>query len=102
MNYRKSLSGTYESIIALPNIEGCKIVQGMSTIPIVDFLKKSLEFGGNMVESCSSIGEMTLSNLTFENSTLIKLWPDGEFKTRFLFFDELDDNIYNVTYYSIK
>lgn len=60
-------------------------------------LAKTLE--GNVLGVCSTIGDIKVSNISYVNSTILRLFPAGDYKTNFKFFDDIDDNIMNVTYY---
>lgn len=103
VNYRKTSVGVYDRIINLPNVEGCKILQGMKTIPLLLGIKELLESSdGNIFSACSSTGEIAMANFTLANSSIVKLWPSGEFKTVVKFYDKIDDNIFNVTFLSVK
>lgn len=61
---------------------------------IVNFLKG---FDSNVLNSCSVTGEMKMSNLTLDNSTFVLMWPTGDYQTKIRFYDQIDDNIFNVT-----
>lgn len=57
---------------------------------------------GNIIDTCTKSGEMKMANLTFENSSLLAFFPDGDYKTTFRFYDSFDANIYNITYYTTR
>lgn len=59
---------------------------------------RTAQFG--MFEACSRAGDVRSYNISYMNSTLITMWPSGDYRTMFRLFDSLDDNIFNATYYS--
>lgn len=100
---RKSPSGTYDVILTFSDIEVCKSVAGMNSIPVYQRLFEIIQStDGNILDACTNSGDIKMANLTFENSSFVSMFPDGEYKTTYRFFDEVDANIYNVSYYVVR
>lgn len=57
-------------------------------------------FEGNFMKGCHLKGVIYGSNISFENASLVQMFPTGEHKTALKFFDIIDDNIFNMTFYS--
>jgi hypothetical protein len=53
---------------------------------------------GNVLEACSTLGDIKLSNISFQKSPIAMLLPAADYKTEVIFFDDDDANIINVTY----
>lgn len=58
------------------------------------------QFQGNFLDLCHSKEYLKASNISFVNTTIARMFPSGEHKTSLKFFDEIDDNIGFVTFYS--
>lgn len=54
-----------------------------------------------MIEACLRMGDIKVANLTYQDSKLISKWPAGNYKVDFKFYDDADDNIYNISYLAI-
>ena len=53
-----------------------------------------------VVHICDTKGELKLKNLTIPNGSIMTIIPDGYHLTTIQIFDEIDDNILNITYWS--
>lgn len=102
-NYRKNSDG-YQKIIEFKQIEICKLVQNAasSSIPmmksLVDYIKKNSN--GNFLEACDLVGISCMNNFTVANFQLMDLYPAGEYMTNMLYYDEDDENIFNITLFA--
>lgn len=101
-NHHKEDSGKYLIDLNFPNVEWCKNVAGMRTNPFFESLLNAAKvIGKDLLEFCNRTGEMILANVSFANVPLVTGWPSGDYKTVYRFYDDLDDNIYNVSHFSI-
>lgn len=88
-------------VITLPKIELCNIFDAALENPfIAGMLNLIKSFEGNLMDICDKIGDIKASNISFRNSTFISMFPAGNYKTSFKVYDEIDSNIFNLTYYS--
>jgi hypothetical protein len=103
INYRKSSSGVFDVVLNLKDMELCKTATGITSIPFLEKMQNAfVACDGNIADACTKTGEMKLENFTFRDMSLASVWPEGEYKTTFKFFDDVDDNIFNITYLSTK
>jgi hypothetical protein len=85
----------------LPEIEWCRLVGGDKGFPMFDFLLADAEkFGKDFLEVCTRTGDMRLSNYSLEDSAFASKFPTGDYRVEFKFFDDIDDNIYNMTFFA--
>jgi Protein of unknown function (DUF1091) len=96
--YRKDASESYIKLVNFQKVEYCKIIKGVGTIPLADYL---LEFAKNytsdLLEGCSRIGVFKVSNVTLTNADVLSFFPAGDYKTFAKVYDDFDSNIFNVT-----
>lgn len=101
VNLRKTDARKFEPTMLFPIIEVCKIQGGMEAIPFISKIFNTLKsLSGNLMDACTTIGQIKVYNVSLVNSTLTRLWPSGDFITNLRFFDDIDDNIVNLTYWS--
>lgn len=82
-----------------PNVPICKVFSGSDANPFINMIVQTVrEVAGDVIDACFRAGEFKLWNVTFVNSSTMMVWPTGNYKTVFRFFDALDDNIANLTY----
>lgn len=84
-------------MVTLEALEMCKA--GNETNMIVKNIlnvMRTAQFG--MFEACSRAGDIRAYNISYMNSSLITMWPSGDYRARFRLFDSIDDNIFNATY----
>lgn len=62
------------------------------------FINTTQQIAGEIVEICDRSGDFKVWNMTFMNTTMIKLWPPGGYRVFYGFSDEIDRNIYNFTF----
>jgi len=55
---------------------------------------------GDALTVCKSDGPFHMTNITLNGQSYLLRMPAGDYKVEFLFFDEIDSNIFNLTYYS--
>lgn len=92
-------TGTYNSIANHPDIPICKVFSGSVTNPFISIIVRTVrEVAGDVIDACFRAGEFKLWNVTFVNSSTMSVWPTGNYKTTFRFFDTMDANIANLTY----
>jgi hypothetical protein len=105
----RRLGRTYRQIINLGNIDVCPNLKNMHKFPQFEeeliFANKST-FPG-IIHKCPyksfKVFNSTMS-LTYEKKLSLKLpnrqlFPNGSYKNRLAFYDNLDDNIGEITYY---
>lgn len=101
-NYHKGADGKYLIDLDIPNIEWCKTVEGFKANPFVQGLMGAAESIGEAVfEFCHRTGEMKLQNVSYAKIPFVAGWPSGDFRTVYKFYDDLDDNIFNVSHNAI-
>lgn len=71
---------------------------GKSNFFFQAFMNTTQQIAGELVEICERSGAFKVWNMTFLNSTMIKLWPTGGYRVFYKFFDVQDENIYNFTF----
>lgn len=95
---RKSkLDTVYDTTATLEALEICKA--GIETnlfIKTILNVMRTAQYG--LFEACSRAGEVRSYNISYMNSTLITMWPGGDYRAILRLFDSLDDNIFNATY----
>jgi hypothetical protein len=97
--YRKDASGAYVRNMFFPKVEWCKIVKGINSNPFYDnVVSLTKVYAKDLLEICSRTGIFKVSNLTFTNSAFVSQWPDGDFKLDLKVFDDIDLNIYYVSF----
>lgn len=73
----------------------------MQNVPYLDdLLGFAKSFEGNVWKFCSAPGEFKTSNISFMNSTFSQKFPPGDYRATFRIYDDVDENIFNLTYYS--
>lgn len=96
--YRKTDAKEYQRILHFPDIDWCKIVNGFKSLPLFDIMlndfNKHRESGLGV---CSRTGEMRVSNFSFTSSSLASKFPSGNYQGNFKLFDDVDENIFNIT-----
>lgn len=101
-NFRKTTSDSYELTLNIPDFEMCKVLNGLKQNS--KFLETLLNVAklvpGNLMKMCKGPGEIKYFNFTLINSTVTALFPNGNYKTIFKFYDDIDDNIMNTTYFA--
>jgi len=89
----------YRQVLQNPKIEWCKMVDGTGQNPAFEFmLSYARNMTGALLTICKSEGPIKVANSTIANS--FTNWPSGDYRVSFRFFDDVDLNIYNLTYHS--
>ena len=60
-------------------------------------IELSRTVAGDLLECCSRSGDFKVSNLTLADQSYLLIWPSGDYKLTFAYFDKIDDNIMNLT-----
>lgn len=102
-NNHKTDNRPYANIISLHEIEWCNLVNGM--VAENSFLKSFLVIARDLIAElfivCSQSGPIAVSNISYAKSALVATFPPGNYKSIYRLYDEIDDNIYNLTSYAI-
>lgn len=89
------------SHLLFPDLQWCKIVDGLKSVPIFEiFLNVAKDLSEDFLEICKRKGDFKVTNASI-GSIFISKWPGGEYKTSIRFFDDDDTNIENFTFYSL-
>lgn len=95
-------SDSYRTVVDYPNLPICRILKdGKANILIQAIIDSLRPTAPELFEICSRTGKIWAYNFTFENSPVAEIWPAGNYKVAFKFYDSLDDNIMNVLYSAI-
>jgi len=78
------------------------MVDGITTNLVYGFLLKNAKDvgGGAAMTACKMQGPFQMTNISFARNSYSMRWPSGDYRVNFNFYDDNDDNIYNITYYS--
>lgn len=99
--YRKDHSNQFVKIIFFPEIDWCSIVNGLKSLTFFELLlNEARSYGSDFLEICSKLGEINVSNITYANSTIASKFPSGDYRFDHRFFNDVDENIYNITIYA--
>jgi hypothetical protein len=102
VSYRKDGSGSYVRYLFFPKIEWCKILENIGKIRFFDNIVEFVQiYAKDLLEVCTRTGNFKVSNVTFTESEFISKFPEGDYKTVFRLYDDVDLNIYNLTYTTI-
>jgi hypothetical protein len=63
-------------------------------------LKDAERFGKDVFEVCTRPGVIKASNVSFYTSTFAQKFPRGDYKLVNRFYDDVDENILNVTLFA--
>lgn len=92
----------FELVLTHQNIDWCQLSEVVIEnyflkVFFTDFEKSK---AGKMLKICGELGEFKVFNVSFEESAVIGIFPDGSYISNLHFHDEYDDNIFNLTYWS--
>lgn len=88
----------YSTIVDYPSIQICKILEdSKSNIFVQQLIEVTKSVAADLLNCCSKSGDFSMRNVTINNSTFLTLFPSGNYKTSFKYFDHIDDNIMNLT-----
>lgn len=100
---RKDGSNNFIRVLFFDAIEYCKLMSGFKSLPFFDLvIDDAKKIGKDMIEACYRTGEIRVSNFSFAKISLAQKFPAGDFKFNFRFFDDIDDNVFNMTMYVLK
>lgn len=95
---KTGFDGNYSSIVDYPNLHICKILaDGKSNILIQQLVEVTRSIAADLLNCCSKSGKFLMTNVTLNNSTFVNLFPSGDYRATFKYFDHIDDNIMNLT-----
>lgn len=101
---RKNSDG-FQKVVQIKDVEICKIFKDIKSAPIpfvgdfVTYLRTIAK--GNYLDCCEGIvGKLAMINGTFANFSALNMYPQGDYKSIFHYFDNQDSNILNVTFLS--
>lgn len=102
IEHRLSKSDEYSKTINLNDVPICAIVEGSeSNVLLQRVIQLVKTYAGDILEICSRTGEFKANNVSVYNASFWALWPNGDYRNTFKFYDNTDDNILNVTYNGI-
>jgi hypothetical protein len=91
----------YEPDLMLPSIEWCKIVDGMQTNDFFGNLFNEVKtIAKDLLRVCSEVGDIKVENITLSDSKITAGFPTAHYRVTYKFYDDIDDNIYNLTQYT--
>lgn len=97
---RKSTDDSYTSIMNFTRIDVCRMLDGMKGIQLLNSIMDVVKnLNGNLMECCKKAGDINAMNVTLSNASFLSFFPAGNFKKTYRFYDDIDDNIVNLTYY---
>jgi len=77
------------------------MVDGVISNPAYVFLlRNAKDAAGDAITVCKKQGPFEIANISFARNLFSMRWPSGDYRVNFKFYDDIDDNIYNLTYYS--
>lgn len=89
-------------MLSFPNINYCGYMKGLDGSPFfrdaIGFIK-TLDL--NFWDICSAPGEYKVANVSFYKSAVASKFPPGEYRNVIGVFDDIDDNVFNATYYTV-
>lgn len=65
------------------------------------FVAIAREMFAVLLTVCTQVGPIAVSNISLANLSLVAAFPPGNYKSIYRFYDETDDNIYNLTSYAM-
>lgn len=88
----------YRTIVDYASLRICEILEeGKSNIFIQQLIEVTRSVAADLLNCCTKSGDFSMMNVTLNNSTFLALFPSGNYKTSFRYFDHIDDNIMNLT-----
>lgn len=95
----KLQSDSYRDIVNYPEVPLCKYLKESYTNPFLKaVIDTTRQIAPQMLECCARNGLFKVANMTFVNTTFLLMWPSGEYRTTFRYFDADDSNIVNLTF----
>lgn len=89
---------SYDLIMKLPDVDFCKIVGEIeANLFLSEMLKHAKNIGGEVLESCTRMGEIKNFNISCMNSSFTRILPAGHYRSTVRLYDDTDDNIVNVS-----
>lgn len=88
----------YSNLVDYPRLRICKILADNNTnIFISKLIEVTRSVAADLLNCCSKSGDFRLSNVTLNNEPFSALFPSGNYRASFKYFDPVDDNIMNLT-----
>ncbi|CRL02573.1 CLUMA_CG015902, isoform A [Clunio marinus] len=101
--YRQTATKNYYKILEYKGAEFCKILRDVPSEFYGSTLFDVLSFGrsltGNILETCKGPGKFYSANVSVGGLESLKVFPSGSYKVSLRLHDDLDDNIFNITFY---
>jgi hypothetical protein len=93
-------SGGFENRLKIPDTDICHLIGGTLNSPFEAIWGFFRTFD-SLMKICDSLGDIRMVNVSFTNATFIRFWPDGNYKTTLKMYDNIDENIFTITYKDI-
>ncbi|CRL07698.1 CLUMA_CG020654, isoform A [Clunio marinus] len=91
---RKIADRNYNTVMNLEKVDVCEVIKGVSTLPFLievrDFVVK---LNTTYMEICDRSGDFHLTNASFNDMKILSYFPEGDYRTKYIFYDSKDDNI---------
>lgn len=100
---RRKNSDGYQKVMEIKDIEICKMLRNIAQAPfpvVQDFVNHARKMSGNFLNGCNIKGEISVVNATLANFSALEFFPQGDYMTTFLIFDDFDSSIFNATWMS--
>lgn len=99
VNHKIINGDTYRQVLKYPDFAACQsLTDGTDNIAVKVFLDLFKVLVGELLDSCSRSGTFKSWNVTLQGNTFLETWPAGDYATLIRIFDEIDDNVFNVTF----
>lgn len=94
----------YRTVVKYNDLPICKHVSKELSNPFITaVLNTAKEIAPQITECCTRAGDFQVYNMTFANTSFLLMWPSGDYKASFRYYDSDDSNVYNLTYsFTIK
>jgi len=94
------MTNSERQIMDLKNIAACAFVNGSLTNPLLQMLKRTTKNLDEILKPCPYYGDLKVMNITADIKELHYIWPEGTYRSRIKFYDNLDGNIYTLTIFT--
>lgn len=98
---RKTDAIHFNTIVNFTDLPICRIVEGSEEnfliSKVIEHLRPTAK---DLFEICSRTGDIKVANISLANSTVLALFPSGDYRITVKFFDSADDKIHQFSYNS--
>lgn len=100
---RENSMKNYDAIINQMNFDWCRALKIVTEnyftkLMIVALQQTNVE---DLLKVCEKTGRFKMYNISFEDSPAFAgIWPSGNYRGNYIFHDEIDGEIFNLTYWS--